>query len=1202
MALDLPGAAGDYASTPDAAALDITGDIDVRVDATLANWVLPEYPSTGDTDYGYTELIGKETTADRAWALYTRLGKLLFQWRNSGGSATSVISDDLPLTASGRLAVRVALDVDNGASGYDLTFYTSDSIDGTWTQLGDTTTGGATTSIRASAAALRIGDVESASSAWHHPAIGRVHAVQVLDGIGGTAVANPDFTAHSDGTTSFADAAGRTWSLAGNAEITNRKVRFVGEVSSWTPRWDTGGLDVVTEVEAAGVLRRLGQGAVPLKSPVFRAYTGTTATDVVAYWPMEDEENATELASAFDGHPAVTFTDTVSVAGYSDYVGSAPVPTVTSGQLQVSVPEYSLDSTSNTNILFFVKVPAAGVVSTQRLLWFSQSGSATYWDVQVNTSGNVKLRAFDNEGTNILDSGFSSSSINGLEKIITVELVKDGADVDWVVTVYDIAGSLTTAVPSDTLSFFTLSGTLASYTTGRVTRFRMCRDGAMNGTAVGHLVLGNTTDAFKATAGALVGWTAETAASRVSRLGREEGIHAYATRSGDEQCGAQARNTALDLMRSAESVDEGILAEQRGILGVRYVTRASMYNQPVDLSLDYTGSDGLVAPLAPVDDDQSVTNDVTVQREGGSSARAVLDAGALSTQAPPDGVGLYDTSYALNLLDDTQPAHHAGWRLHLGTWDETRFPQATVNLANAPASIEAAAVVDVGSRLQITNPPVWLPPDTLDLLVQGYSEVMDQFTWTITYNCTPFGPFSVATEGDARYARADTAGSELDEALTTTETDVDVATTSGPVWVESGDRLTANPDFEVDTSGWTAGGGATISRVATPENAPFSGSWSLKIVPDGVSSSAYAVSDQVAVSPSTSYYVYGWLRCDTSRSVTLGVDWFTGGGAYISSSSVSQSVAAGVWTEFSGTVTSPGTAGLANLYPQVGSTPSASDVVHADVVLLSDTEESGSRELPFEVRVAGEVMLVRDVASWATDAFGRSVSSGWGTADSGQAWTTSGGTAADYAVGSGYGSHVLASTNVSRRCITDFAYADIDVYVSLTTSATAAGGSLYGGLTGRYTDSDNLYMARVEATTSDTLILSIRKRVAAAETQLGTYALSTGITYTPGTTYVRVRFQVAGSMLRAKAWLVGALEPGPWQVEVVDTSLTTSASIGTRSIASSANTNINPEVRYDDYEVVNPQTFTVTRSVNGVTKAQSAGADVRLAYPAYAAL
>jgi hypothetical protein len=33
-----------------------------------------------------------------------------------------------------------------------------------------------------------------------------------------------------------------------------------------------------------------------------------------------------------------------------------------------------------------------------------------------------------------------------------------------------------------------------------------------------------------------------------------------------------------------------------------------------------------------------------------------------------------------------------------------------------------------------------------------------------------------------------------------------------------------------------------------------------------------------------------------------------------------------------------------------------------------------------------------------------------------------------------------------------------------------------------------------------------------------------------------------------------------------------------------------------------PQPFTVVRSVNGIVKAQSAGAPVALAYPAYAAL
>jgi hypothetical protein len=56
-------------------------------------------------------------------------------------------------------------------------------------------------------------------------------------------------------------------------------------------------------------------------------------------------------------------------------------------------------------------------------------------------------------------------------------------------------------------------------------------------------------------------------------------------------------------------------------------------------------------------------------------------------------------------------------------------------------------------------------------------------------------------------------------------------------------------------------------------------------------------------------------------------------------------------------------------------------------------------------------------------------------------------------------------------------------------------------------------------------------------------------------------------------------------------------SVGTRSITVTGNTNVNPEIRYDNYEVINPQVFTVTRSVNGVSKSQTAGTDIRLDKP-----
>lgn len=1029
----------DSMTTPDAAALDVTGDIDVRFDATLLNWYLADTAVGSGSASLLTELIGKFQTASdqRSWALYTQYGYLKFVWSEDGTAPSGYVASStvqLPVPASGRLAVRATLDVNNGSGGWTARFYTASTINGTWVQLGDAVTFGATTSIFSSTAPLVIGSAIN-GIAYDMP-LGYVHAAQVRSSIGGSLVADPDFTAQTSGATSFADSAGRTWSTSGTAEITNRKVRFTGEISSWPTRWDTGGFDVTAQVEAAGVLRRLGQGAVPAKSPMYREFISPTRTNVVAYWPLEDDAGATSLASALDGHPAMTISGTVTRAAYQDWPASDPVVTVGTGSIKATVPTYTA-----TNYLFtrvFVAVPAAGVVSTQRLFSMTTTGTARVWSVYVSTSGGLDIRAYDSDGTQILAHGFHAFAINGEQKSIGIELTQNGANIDYKLFSYDITDSTLTSPSAGSVT-----GTLSSYTAGAATRVRFGEDGAMNDTAFGHLVISDDVNGFSSTSGALLGWNGETAAARVHRLGVEEGIAAYATAPGDERAGVQARSTVLDLMRAAGEVDEGILAELRDVLGVRLVQRTSLYNAPLQLTMDYAGDDGLVAPLDPVDDDQAVTNDVTVVREGGSSARATLDSGALSTEAPPDGIGLYDTSATLGLFDDTQPTHHAAWRLHLGTWDETRFPQVTVNLASAPSVIEAAVAVDTGSRMQITNPEVWLPPDTLDLLVQGYTEAMDQRTWTITYNCSPNGPFNVATEGDATFDRADTEGSELAEALTSSETDVDVLTTDGPLWTTDG------------------------------------------------------------------------------------------------------------------------------------------------------------AEHPFSVRAAGEVMSVTDVASWATDTFGRSVANGWGTADSGQVWSTGGGTAANYAVGSGYGSHTLATTNASRRCFTDFTYNDFEAIGSITTSATATGGSLFGGLTGRYLDSSNFYTARLEFTTGNALVLSIRKFVAAAETQLGTRTLRD--TYS-ALTYVRVRFQASGSTLRAKAWVVGALEPGPWQVEVTDTSLTTSAFIGTRSISATANTNVNPVVRYDDYEVCNPQTFTVTRSVNGVTKTQQAGADVRLAYPAYTAL
>lgn len=1207
----LPGTATgvDTITTPDAAALDVTGDIDVRLDATLMNWYLADTSlGTGSTSI-LTELIGKFNTSgnQRSWTMYTQSGYLKFSWSEDGTSGNGYVATStakLPVPASGRMAVRVALDVNNGSGGWTCRFYTAENIDATWQQLGSDVTFGATTSIYASTATLHIGN--AITGVGYNTLLGYVHAAEVRNGIGGSLVADPDFTAQTSGASSFVDSAGRTWSTNGLAEITNRKVRFVGEIASWTPEWDTGGFDVVTRVEAAGIMRRLGQGAVAAKSPMYREFVSPSRTNIVAYWPMEDGENATELASGLDDHPPLRITGTVTPAAYSSWAASDPVPTITTGSLNANIPAYTA-----TNYLFlrvFLAVPAAGVASTQRLFSFTTTGTARVWSLYLNTAGSLDLRAYDEDGTQIASTGFFAFAVNGEQKSIGVELTQSGSDIDYTVFSYDIRDSTLSSSSASTTG-----GTLTTDTFGIATQIRFGEDGLLNGTAFGHLAISDDVNGFSSTAGALLGWNGETAGARVHRLGIEEGFTAYSVAPGDEQMGSQPRSTVLDLMRNAGDVDEGILAEQRDVLGIRLVQRNSMYSQPVLFTMNYTGDDGLVAPLDPADDDQSVTNDVTVAREGGSSSRATLSTGALSTQAPPDGIGLYDTSYTLHLFSDTQPPLHAGWKLHLGTWDETRFPTVNVNLAGAPASINSAAAMDIGCRLQITNPEVWLPPDTLDLMVQGYSETLSQYTWNIAFNCTPAAPWSVAYAGDdgdsqafveSEFTWADTEGSALAEALTTTETDVDLHTTSGPYWTGNvsdmpfdlrvgGEVMTvtapgtlqvSNPFFDTNITGWS-GSSTTVARSTAVVNPHPRALASMLVTPAGGVAAVSARSDLTAVGsivPGQRYRVSSWVYSPGGwTGLYPAAQWADSAGTVLSSSGTSATVAAGVWTYLESTVTAPASTSRVRMTVRADNTPAASDTYYV----------WGPR-------------ITRLNSSFLYDEFGRTAASSWASADTGQAWQTGGGTAADYNVTGGYGSHRLATTAASRRSFIDFTYTDFDIYASLTTSATATGGSLFGGPTGRHVDSSNLYQARLSFSTANVVALDLIKIVAGVETTLGSYTLfdfSGSTAYAAGT-YVKVRFQGTGTTLRAKAWSATNTEPGSWNVSVTDTSITTSSFIGLRSISASANTNVNPEIRYDSVEVADPQTVTVTRSQNGVVKTHSSGADVRLANPAYTAL
>jgi hypothetical protein len=218
----LPGAAGDYASTPDHASLDIVGDIDLAVEATLADW------SSGSIQ----NFIGKSNAAatQNSYRLrVTATGFLEISWTEDGSTVKARTSTVALPVDSGRLAVRATLDVDNGASGHTVTFDTAASIDGPWVPLGDPVVTASTTSIFSGTAGLAVGAAVDDGST--HPVTGTIHKAYVKSGIAGTVAADPDFAAQAHGATSFADSTSKTWTINGNGEV----IGEVLEADSITP-------------------------------------------------------------------------------------------------------------------------------------------------------------------------------------------------------------------------------------------------------------------------------------------------------------------------------------------------------------------------------------------------------------------------------------------------------------------------------------------------------------------------------------------------------------------------------------------------------------------------------------------------------------------------------------------------------------------------------------------------------------------------------------------------------------------------------------------------------------------------------------------------------------------------------------------------------------------------------------------------------
>jgi hypothetical protein len=249
VGLNLPGVAGNYASTPDTdTTLDITGDLEV-----VARLVLADY-TPAVTQY----VAGKWGTApaDQSWYVrFTGGGLLNLTWYDLAGtlntkSATVVV----PFTDGFPYWIKVTLDVNNGLSGSQTRFYYAadqTTEPSTWTEIGTAPTPGVgITDIRSGDGATWFGAVGAAAGSSNTQ--GTIYQTIVRNGIGGTTVMDANFATAARGATSFLSSPGSGAYLDGSTGLVVQGV--AGNFAS-TPDIPalsiTGDIDISARVKLA---------------------------------------------------------------------------------------------------------------------------------------------------------------------------------------------------------------------------------------------------------------------------------------------------------------------------------------------------------------------------------------------------------------------------------------------------------------------------------------------------------------------------------------------------------------------------------------------------------------------------------------------------------------------------------------------------------------------------------------------------------------------------------------------------------------------------------------------------------------------------------------------------------------------------------------------------------------------------------------
>ena len=918
--------------------LQITGDIDVRIDLHPESWRDEQM------------LCGIQTqTSDpldptASWSLHLDDNGQI-NWLHSTGSGTVSYLSTVAVPNIGRQAIRVTVDVDNGASGSTATFYTADSITGEWVRLGDPVTNSGTTSIGYEGGALCVGHVGSKDERGIH---GRVFHFELRTGIDGTLVSDVDFTALTNGVHEFEENDNR-WVTVNNAVVSNRHYRFHGEVAEWPLYWDTTGSWVEVSATGAGVQKRLERGAME-SSSFYRHHTKAIIPDPgaferhaepSAYWPCEDLKNTIRIASGLPGKPHMEVYGLPEFESFSDFQGSKALPKLANAKLGGRVTG---NSSGYADIRWIMHVPTS-ITTGSVILQAYGTGNTRRWELEYSGVDQWILRGYDEDDSGTIAWNTGNFAMDTVGEFMYCQMILDQSGINVAVTInaWDEYG---TSLGSETDSFLVT-------TVGRIYRININDDptNKMNEAYVGHIALYDSADAPDPQA-ALNAHIYETAVERAKRICDEEEIEfRYIGSSGQAALlGHQDTGAPFGLMTTGAVSDDGYLIDPLDAFGIEYKTNRALYNQAAHLTLDYDAGE-LSGELRPTEDDSYIVNDFTANRGGAGGARFRRDDGPLSVNPPPDGVAEYAGSQSYSLAHEGQCVQIASWQVHKGTLDEERFPRIEVALENLriaadSAMIESILTLDVGKRVDITDTPDFLPAEDIRQIVIGYEEWFDNFQHNFKMNTIPERIFEIA-EYDSGYA-FDTDDAELYEDVNSSTETITVRTNNGPPWTEApesypfllrvdgevmkavapGSVVNTNSGFDENVTGWTGNDSLAWSTAHVHPHPLAKGS--ALVTPDGVGTFTNiqsSTSEGIPVTEQNDYTASGWVLSPGGHSnFTIFINWRDSGSSLVSTSSSSAvTLVAGEWTYFEVTGTAPATAVTGHVGIQEAGSPAATD-------------------------------------------------------------------------------------------------------------------------------------------------------------------------------------------------------------------------------------------------------------------------------------